>query len=133
MILTSQQVEAASGVRQKLLGSDVRPPSPLADEPANSSDLREILSRPFSDSWAREGLELRIKSIATMSMLIAMGAHDELGKHFVAALRLGITPEEVTELLIHSAGYCGVARAHAAYAKFSDVLRANGAIADADS
>ncbi len=128
MILTNQQVEAASMVREKLLGKAVRPPQPRLDEPGNTADLREILSRPFSDSWAREGLDLRTKSVATMSMLIALGSHEELGKHFVAALRLGITPEEVTELLIHSVGYCGVARAHAAFEKFTEVLRARNSV-----
>ena len=121
-ILTPGQVEAARTVRARLLGGDVAPPVPSEHEPANAQDLCEILSRPFSDSWARDGLELRSKSIATMSMLIALGAKDELQKHFIAALRLGIEPEEVVELLIHSAGYCGVARAHAAYVEFAEVL-----------
>jgi alkylhydroperoxidase/carboxymuconolactone decarboxylase family protein YurZ len=123
--------EAAAAVREKLLGPGVRPPGPRANEPVNGADLRAILSRPFADSWARDGLDLRTKSYATMSMLIALGAQDELSTHFGAALRVGITPEEITELLIHSAGYCGVVRTNAAYATFSEVLRARDDAADA--
>jgi alkylhydroperoxidase/carboxymuconolactone decarboxylase family protein YurZ len=123
VVLTPEQVAAAARVRAELLGTDVRRPEPEPGEPANAPELREILSRPFSDSWARPGLPMRTKSVATISMLIALSAHDELEKHLVGALRLGIAPEELVELLIHSAGYCGVPRAHAAYQVLVRVLR----------
>jgi alkylhydroperoxidase/carboxymuconolactone decarboxylase family protein YurZ len=123
VILTPEQVADAARVRAELFGSDVRRPEPEPGEPGNAPELREILSRPFSDSWARAGLPLRTKSVSTISMLIALGAHDELQKHFVGALRLGISPDEIVELLIHSAGYCGVPRAHAAYQVLLRLLR----------
>jgi alkylhydroperoxidase/carboxymuconolactone decarboxylase family protein YurZ len=123
VVLTPEQIAAAARIRAELLGSEVHRPEPEPGEPANAPELREILSRPFSDSWARTGLPMRAKSVATMSMLIALGGYDELEKHFVGALRLGITPDEIVELLIHSAGYCGVPRAHAAYQVLVRVLR----------
>lgn len=57
--------------------------------------------------WAREGLDRRTRSVVTVSMLIALQAHAELKGHVRGALTNGVTPEELREIIMHAAAYCG--------------------------
>jgi 4-carboxymuconolactone decarboxylase len=62
----------------------------------------------FGGIWARPGLDLRSRSLCTVAMLAALGKHDELVAHLAGALRLGITREELVEVLMQVACYAGV-------------------------
>ena len=57
--------------------------------------------------WTRDGLDRKTRSIATVSMLIALQAHGELKGHVRGALNNGLTAEEIRELIMHAAAYCG--------------------------
>ena len=74
------------------------------------------LDRPLQDAamehvwgavWTREGLDRKTRSIVTVSMLIALQAHGELKGHIRGALNNGVSPEEIRELVMHAAAYCG--------------------------
>ncbi|MCP3908776.1 MAG: 4-carboxymuconolactone decarboxylase [Oceanicoccus sp.] len=74
------------------------------------------LDRPLQDAamehvwgavWTREGLDRKTRSIVTVSMLIALQAHGELKGHVRGALNNGVSPEEIRELVMHAAAYCG--------------------------
>lgn len=102
-----------------------------ADELARSSlDFRRYIAEiTLADSWERPGLDYRSKSLITMAILVALGGQDdELGRHFNAALNLGITASEIVELLLHASAYCGVPRAHTAFTQFNDVLDSRPAV-----
>jgi alkylhydroperoxidase/carboxymuconolactone decarboxylase family protein YurZ len=58
----------------------------------------------------------------TLMALIALGRHEELAMHVRGALRNGLTPEEIKEVLLHSAIYCGVPAANSAFAIAQEVL-----------
>ena len=86
------------------------------DEPANAHDLNALLvEHAFTDSWQRDGLDRRTKSMMTMATMVATGQPDELRKHMHGALAIGITKDEIVEMLIHTLAYCGAPRASAAY------------------
>lgn len=95
-----------------------------AGVPASATDFRRFIAEiTLADSWQRPGLDDRSKSLITMAMLIAQGGQtDELGRHFNAALNLGIAGDEIIALLIHAAAYCGVPRANTAYAVATEVF-----------
>ncbi len=57
--------------------------------------------------WTRDGIDRKTRSISTVSMLIALQAHAELKGHVRAALNNGVTPEEIREIVMHAAAYCG--------------------------
>ncbi|MGW0995731.1 bifunctional 3-oxoadipate enol-lactonase/4-carboxymuconolactone decarboxylase PcaDC [Streptomyces sp. NPDC002523] len=89
------------------------------------------LSRPFQDFitryawgeiWSRPGLDRRTRSCITLTALVAGGHHEELAMHVRAALRNGLTPDEIGEVLLQSAVYCGVPAANAAFAIANKVL-----------
>ncbi|MFD7658864.1 4-carboxymuconolactone decarboxylase [Actinosynnema sp. NPDC059797] len=82
-------------------------------------------TRPFQDYiteaawgsvWARDGLDRRTRSCLTLALLTALGCHEELALHVRAAVRNGLTPDEIGEVLLHTAVYAGVPRANAAFA-----------------
>jgi 4-carboxymuconolactone decarboxylase len=66
--------------------------------------------------WTREGLDRRSRSVITLSVLTALGRENEIAMHVRAALRNGLTREEIAEVLIHTAVYAGVPAANAAFA-----------------
>lgn len=80
--------------------------------------------------WSRPGLDRRMRSAITLTALVCLRAENELGMHVRAALRNGLTPDEIGEVLLHSAIYAGVPAANAAFAIAGGVLREQGAIED---
>jgi 3-oxoadipate enol-lactonase/4-carboxymuconolactone decarboxylase len=72
--------------------------------------------------WSRPGLDRRSRSLITLTALVARGHHDELAMHLSAALRNGLTSEEIKELLLQAAIYCGVPEANSAFRIANRVL-----------
>jgi 4-carboxymuconolactone decarboxylase len=100
------------------------PPASNVGVPESATELtRVIIEHCFTDSWARPGLDFRTKSIITLSFLTALGgAPLELNRHVHAALTNGVTKEEIVELFIHAAAYCGAPRANGAFAIAREVF-----------
>jgi 4-carboxymuconolactone decarboxylase len=65
--------------------------------------------------WTRPGLDRRSRSMITLTALIARGHHEELALHIRAGLRNGLSREEIKEVLLQAAVYCGVPDANAAF------------------
>jgi 4-carboxymuconolactone decarboxylase len=85
--------------------------------------FQEFISRyAWGDVWNRPGLDRRQRSMITLAALTAVRAEGELELHVRAALRNGLTPEEIREVLLHTAVYAGVPAANAAFAIAQRVL-----------
>ncbi|NED60025.1 gamma-carboxymuconolactone decarboxylase, partial [Streptomyces sp. SID10244] len=65
--------------------------------------------------WTRPGLDRRSRSMITLTALIARGHHEELAMHLRAALRNGLSRDEIKEVILQSAIYCGVPDANTAF------------------
>lgn len=87
-----------------------------------------ITKTAWGSVWTREGLSRRERSMITLAALTALRAEDELVLHVRAALRNGLTPEEIREVLLHTAVYAGVPQANTAFARAQEVLREEGVI-----
>jgi 3-oxoadipate enol-lactonase/4-carboxymuconolactone decarboxylase len=72
--------------------------------------------------WTRPGLDRRTRSMITLTALIARGHHDELAMHLHAARRNGLTNQEIKEVIMHSAIYCGVPDANTAFRIATTIL-----------
>jgi 4-carboxymuconolactone decarboxylase len=88
---------------------------------ANTTDLtapfQDFITRyAWGDVWARDGLDRRTRSIVTLAALTALRAENEIGMHVRAAITNGLTPAEITEVLLHTAVYSGLPAANAAFA-----------------
>ena len=73
--------------------------------------------------WAREGLDRRTRSAVTLALLTALGREHEIAMHVRAALRNGLSPQEIGEVLLHTSVYAGVPVANRAFAIADEVLR----------
>ena len=86
-------------------------------------DFQELITRyAWGGVWTREGLDRRSRSMVTLTALVAGRHFDELEFHLRAALRNGLSREEIVEVLIQTAVYCGVPAANSAFAVATRVL-----------
>jgi 4-carboxymuconolactone decarboxylase len=85
--------------------------------------FQEFITRyAWGSVWTRDGLDRRMRSAITLAVLTALGHENELAMHVRAALRNGLTPDEIKEILLQSAVYCGVPAANNAFAIARRVL-----------
>jgi len=87
-----------------------------------------ITSFAWGAIWSRPGIDRRMRSAITLTALVTLRAEHELGMHVRAALRNGLTPDEIREVILHTAVYAGVPAANAAFALAKGVLIEEGAI-----
>jgi 4-carboxymuconolactone decarboxylase len=88
-----------------------------------TADFQDLITRyAWGEIWARPGLDRRTRSAITLTALVARGQFDELAMHVRAALRNGLSPAEIKEVLLQSAIYCGVPAANSAFAIAQRVL-----------
>jgi 4-carboxymuconolactone decarboxylase len=86
-------------------------------------DFQELITRyAWGEIWTRPGLDRKTRSCITLAALVAAGRTEELELHVRAALRNGLTPAEIKEVLLHCAVYCGVPAANSAFAVAQRVL-----------
>jgi 4-carboxymuconolactone decarboxylase len=120
--------EEGMRVRREVLG-DEHVDGAVAATTAFTEAFQDFITRyAWGDVWARPGLDRRTRSCITLALLVALRLEDELAMHVRAALRNGVTAEEISEILLHCAVYAGVPAANAAYRVAEGVLRDEGAL-----
>ena len=88
-----------------------------------TAEFQDLITRyAWGEIWTRPGLDRRMRSAITLTALIALGHFDELRLHVRAALRNGLEEDEIKEILLQSAIYCGVPAANHAFAVAQEVL-----------
>ncbi len=106
---------AGMKARREVLG-DAHVDQVTAGDDDFTGDFQELITRyAWGEVWTREGLDRRTRSVVTLTALVAGGHLEELASHTRAALRNGLTPAEIREVLIHVAVYCGVPAAGSAF------------------
>ncbi|MFC5729392.1 4-carboxymuconolactone decarboxylase [Nocardioides vastitatis] len=86
-------------------------------------DFQELITEyAWGSIWTRPGLDRRSRSMVTLTALVAGAHHDELAMHLRAALRNGLSIEEIKEVLLQTAIYCGVPAANTAFRIAQEVL-----------
>ena len=115
--------DAGIKVRREVLG-DAHVDRALASADEFSGDFQEFVTRyAWGEIWDRPGLDRRSRSCVTLTALVAGGHFDELAFHTRAALRNGLTPVEIREVLLQAAVYCGVPAANSAFKVAQQVIR----------
>lgn len=109
-------------VRREVLG-DPHVDRAEARRTVLTSDFQDLLtSYAWGEIWTRPGLDRRARSWITVAMLVALNRPEELALHVRAALRNGVTVEELREVLLQCAVYCGMPAANAAFRIAQEVL-----------
>jgi 4-carboxymuconolactone decarboxylase len=119
--------EQGMQVRREVLG-DEHVDRAIAGTTPFTQPFQELITRyAWGAVWSRPGLDRRTRSCVTLALLVAVRADHELAMHVRAALRNGVTPDEIGEVLLQTAVYAGVPAANRAFAIAQEVLREQGA------
>jgi 4-carboxymuconolactone decarboxylase len=103
-------------VRREVLG-DEHVDAAVERTTGFTADFQDLITRyAWGEIWTRPGLDRRTRSCITLTALVALGRLEELEVHVHAALRNGLSADEIKEVLLQSAIYCGVPAANAAFA-----------------
>jgi 4-carboxymuconolactone decarboxylase len=109
-------------IRREVLGDEYVDRA-LKGASEETAEFQEFITRvAWGEIWARPGLDRRTRSCVTMTALVAVGRFDELAAHIRGARRNGLTTQEIAEVLLQTAIYCGVPAANSAFQVFQRVL-----------
>ncbi|PMS37103.1 4-carboxymuconolactone decarboxylase [Trinickia symbiotica] len=107
--------DAGMTVRRAVLG-DAHVDRSIANRTELTADFQNLITRyAWGEIWTRPGLPRHTRSLLTIAMMVALNRGEELALHLRAAKNNGVTREEITEVLLQTAIYCGVPAANSAF------------------
>ena len=90
---------------------------------AFDAEFQDLITRyAWGEIWTRPGLSGHTRSLLTIALMVALNRGEELRLHLRAAANNGVTPDEIREVLLHCAIYCGVPAANAAFHAAKEIL-----------
>ncbi len=117
-----QRYEQGMKVRRDVLG-DAHVDRSLKNRNALNEEFQDLITRyAWGEIWSRPGLPRKTRSMITLAMMVALNRGDELKMHLRAALNNGVTAEEIKEVLLQTAIYCGVPAANGAFHIAQEVI-----------
>jgi 4-carboxymuconolactone decarboxylase len=120
--MSDEVVREGEAVRRAVLGDAHVERAAAATTPFTAPFQEYITSAAWGQVWTRPGLDRRTRSCLTLALLAALRCEEELAMHVAAAIRIGVTPDEIREVLLHTAVYAGVPAANTAFAVAQRVL-----------
>jgi 4-carboxymuconolactone decarboxylase len=115
--------EKGMSVRRAVLG-DTHVDRTIENKNAFNEDFQDLITRyAWGEIWDRPGLPRHTRSLLTIAMLVALNRTDEFRMHVRAAFNNGVTREEIKEVLLQTAIYCGVPAANSAFHAASEVFK----------
>ncbi|GAA2977407.1 MULTISPECIES: bifunctional 3-oxoadipate enol-lactonase/4-carboxymuconolactone decarboxylase PcaDC [Streptomyces] len=119
----NERYDLGMKVRREVLG-DAHVDAATAASDDFTDDFQDLVTRyAWGEIWSREGLDRRSRSCVALTAVVCSGHLESLGRHVRAALRNGLTPAEIKEVLLQTAVYCGVPAADSAFAVAQSVIR----------
>ncbi|AJY10536.1 4-carboxymuconolactone decarboxylase [Burkholderia dolosa] len=110
-----QRYEAGMKVRRAVLG-DAHVDRSLENRTEVTDEFQNLITRyAWGEIWTREGLPRHTRSLLTIAMMVALNRSEELALHLRAARNNGVTRDEIKEVLLQTAIYCGVPAANSAF------------------
>ncbi|AIV55133.1 4-carboxymuconolactone decarboxylase [Burkholderia pseudomallei MSHR1153] len=110
-----QRYEAGMNVRRAVLG-DAHVDRSLANRTDLTDEFQNLITRyAWGEIWTRAGLPRHTRSLLTIAMMVALNRGEELALHLRAAKNNGVTRDEIKEVLLQTAIYCGVPAANSAF------------------
>jgi 4-carboxymuconolactone decarboxylase len=117
-----ERFEKGLGVRRSVLG-DKHVNKSLEKKDPFTEEFQDLVTRhAWGEIWARPGLSRHTRSLVTLAMLIALNRGEEIRLHLRGALNNGVTRDEIKELFLQAAVYCGVPAANTAFRAAEEVF-----------
>jgi 4-carboxymuconolactone decarboxylase/3-oxoadipate enol-lactonase/4-carboxymuconolactone decarboxylase len=123
----NERRDAGTAMRRTVLG-DAHVDRAIAGTTPLTADFQDLITRyAWGEIWTRPGLDLRSRRVLVIGTMMALGRWEELRMHVRAALEQGgVSAEEIAEIILQQAVYCGVPCGHHAFAELSAVLAEHG-------
>ncbi|HEF4754348.1 4-carboxymuconolactone decarboxylase [Burkholderia multivorans] len=110
-----QRYEAGMKVRRAVLG-DTHVDRSIENRTEVTEEFQNLITRyAWGEIWTRDGLPRHTRSLLTIAMMVALNRSEELALHLRAARNNGVTRDEIKEVLLQTAIYCGVPAANSAF------------------
>ena len=120
--MQDEQYQKGLATRREVMG-DPFVDRALAGATTFTQPIQDHISRAaWGDVWQRPGLDRKTRSLVTVAMLTALGKQHELKGHLRGALNNGATVEEIQEVLLHAAIYCGIPTSVEAFRTAAEVV-----------
>jgi 4-carboxymuconolactone decarboxylase len=117
-----KRYEQGTKMRREVLG-DAHVDKSLQHRNAFNEEFQDLLTRyAWGEIWTRPGLSRQTRSMITLAMMVALNRGEEFRMHVKAALKNGVTRDEIKEVLLQTAIYCGVPAANHAFHIADEVL-----------
>jgi 4-carboxymuconolactone decarboxylase len=117
-----KRYEQGMKVRRQVLG-DAQVDKSLENRNKFNEEFQDLLTRyAWGEIWTRPGLPKQTRSLITLAILVALNRNDEFRLHLRAALKNGVSQEQIKEALLHAAIYCGVPAANTAFHIAQEVI-----------
>ena len=124
--MSDEAYERGMKVRREVLG-DEHVDRSIERSTELTQDFQDFITRyAWGEIWSRPGLDRRTRSCITLTALVAIGRFDELAMHIRGAQRNGLTLDEISEVLLQTAVYCGVPAANSAFHVLQRVVDEDG-------
>jgi 4-carboxymuconolactone decarboxylase len=124
--MSEDQRRKGMEVRRAVLG-DAHVDRSMASKNPLTEEFQDLLTRyAWGEIWTRPGLDRRTRSCITVAMLVALNREEELVLHLRGALNNGVTKDEIKEVLLQSAIYCGIPAANTAFRVAAKVFEQTG-------
>lgn len=118
-----ERYENGMSVRRAVLG-DAHVDRAIGNTNEFNREFQDLITRyAWGEIWSRPGLPRHTRSLLTIAMMVALNRTEELRMHVRAAFSNGVTHDEIKEVLLQSAIYCGVPAANAAFREAAEVFR----------
>ncbi|PXW25422.1 4-carboxymuconolactone decarboxylase [Paraburkholderia caballeronis] len=118
-----ERYEGGLKVRRAVLG-DAHVDRSIANRNALTEEFQALITRyAWGEIWTREGLPRHTRSLLTIAMMIALNRSEELALHLRAAKNNGVTRDQIKEVLMQAAIYCGVPAANSAFHLADKIFR----------
>ena len=122
--------ERGAALRRKVMGEQHVAKRGASPDRFTRQQIELVTEIAWGTIWSRPGLPLKTRSLVTLGMLTALDRPDEIKGHIVGALNNGATTDEIIEVFIHAAGYCGFPASNGAVRLAVEVFKERGLLKD---
>jgi len=124
--MDKEAYERGMALRRKVMGEQHIARRGASPDRFTKQQNELVTSLAWGTIWSRPGLPLKVRSLVTLGMLAALNRPDEIKGHIVGALNNGATPDEIIEVFVHGAGYCGFPASNGAVRLAVEVFKERG-------
>jgi 4-carboxymuconolactone decarboxylase len=128
--MDKEAYERGTALRRKVMGEQHIAKRAASSDRYTKQQNELVTSLAWGTIWSRPGLPLKVRSLVTLGMLAALNRPDEIKGHIVGALNNGATPDEIIEVFVHGAGYCGFPASNGAVRLAVEVFKERGILKD---